>query len=138
MGTNRNKKSILDLIDCAELELLQSNTDYAKHYLEEEGVNISEESEYAIQYMKKIKFMAKATVNREHDKSLLEKAMDRVKKAITENVHQTNDSLMAYLQSKTPSLHYRKLENWTDDEIRDVLIDIDLLEFLEKFENRID
>lgn len=138
MGTNMNKKSILDLIDRIELELLQNNTDYAKHSLEEEGVNVAEESQYANQYLKKIKFMAKANYNKEHDKSLIEKAMVRVKKAITENVNQTTASLMAYLQTKTPALQYRKLENWTDDEIRDVLIDVDLIEFLEKFENKVD
>lgn len=134
MDTNKNKRTVLDLLDNAELELLQKDTEYAKHYLEEEGLNVSEEQEFAAQYMKKIQFMAKALVNKKQDESLLEKAFNRVKNLIAENANQTSEALKNLLQTKTPSVQYRKLENWTDDEIRDVLADIDLIEFMEELD----
>ncbi len=134
MDTNKNKRTVLDLLDNAELELLQKDTEYAKHYLEEEGVNISEEQDFAVQYMKKIQFMAKALVQKKQDESLIEKAFNKVKTIIAENANQTTDALKNLLQTKTPSVQYRKLENWTDDEIRDVLADIDLIEFMEELD----
>lgn len=135
MDTNKNKRTVLDLLDNAELELLHKDTEYAKHYLEEEGLNISEEQEFAVQYMKKIQFMAKALVNKKQDETLLEKAFNKVKNLIAENANQTSEFLQNLLQTKTPSVQYRKLENWTDDEIRDVLADIDLIEFMEELDN---
>lgn len=134
MDTNKNKRTVLDLLDNAELELLQKDTEYAKHYLEEEGLNITDEQEFAAQYMKKIQFMAKALINKKQDKTLLEKAFRKVKSLIAENANQTSEDLKNLLQTKTPSLQYRKLENWTDDEIRDVLADIDLIEFIEELD----
>lgn len=138
MDTNKNKRTVLDLLDNAELELLQKDTKYAQHYLEEEGLNISEEQEFAAQYMKKIQFMAKALVNKKQDATLLEKAFNKVKKLIAENTNQTSEALKNLLQTKTPSVQYRKLENWTDDEIKDVLADIDLIEFMEDLDNQND
>lgn len=134
MDTNKNKKTILDSLDDVELELLQKNTEYAKQYLKEEGVDTEEEEAFAEQYMKKIQFMAKAVSNKNQDSTLLERAMERVKKAIAENTAQTTETLTALLQKRTPSVQYRKLENWTDDEIRDVLADVDLVKLMEELD----
>lgn len=135
MGTNKNKKTVLDVFDDVELQLLEKNTDYLKQFLQEEGINITEEVNFAAQYMKKIQFMAKAMANKKQDVKLLEKALNRVKQVIAANVNQTTDSLKALLHAKTPSVQYRKLENWTDDEIREVLTDVDLVTFLEDLDN---
>lgn len=138
MGTNKNKKTVLDLLDDVELQLLQKDTDYVRQFLQEEGINVTEEENFGSQYMKKIQFMAKAVSNKKQDKTLLEKAIERIKQVIADNANQTTDSLKTLLQAKTPSVQYRKLENWTDDEIRDVLADVDLISFLEDFDNEND
>lgn len=134
MDTNKNTRNFLNLLDNVELELLQSDTEYAMQYLVEEGVNIAEEEEYAKLYMKKIQFMAKALSNKKQDHTLLERALERVKKVIAENATQTSEALMVLLQKKTPSVQYRKLENWTDAEIRDVLADVDLVKLMEELD----
>ncbi len=134
MDTNKNKKTILDLLDDVELELLHKDTEYAKQYLKEEGLDVGEEEAFAAQYMKKVQFMAKAMSNKKQDSTLLDKALERIKKAIAENTSQTTETLMALLQKKTPSVQYRKLENWTDDEIRDVLADVDLVKLMEELD----
>lgn len=134
MDTNKKKKTILDLLDDVELELLQKDTGYAKRCLQEEGVDIDKEKEFASQFMKKIRFMARAMSNKKQDSALLEKAFERVKKALSENVRQTSEALMSLLQNRTPSVQYRKLESWTDDEIRDVLADIDIVKLMEELD----
>ena len=78
--------------------------------------------------------MAKALSNKKQDNTLLEKALDRIKKVIAENAMQTSEALMSLLQKKTPSIQYRKLENWSDDEIRDVLADVDLVKLMEELD----
>lgn len=135
MDTNMNKKNILNLLDNVELEILQKNTGYAKEFLEEEGLNTLEELKFAGEYMKKIKFLSKAVANKKQDLTLMEKALIHVKKAIDENINQTTDVLVSLLKTKSPKLQYRKLENWSDDEIRDVLADVDLLKLMEELEN---
>lgn len=134
MDTNRNKKTILDRLDSIELRMLQEETDYAKQYLADEGVDVEQEQEFAKQFMKKIQFMNQAIYNKNKDQSLLETTLKRVKEAIQENAQKTSDILVKLLQSKTPSVQYRKLDKWTEDEIRDVLADVDLVRFMEELD----
>jgi predicted phosphohydrolase len=136
MGTNKKNKNILDRMDSVELELMQNDTEYAKQFLKEEGFDIQDEQSYGNQYMKKIKFIAAAVANKQQDIKLFERAYSRVKKAIQENAQKTNDVLISLLHSKTPSVHYRKLENWSDDEIREVLADVDLIKLMEELDNK--
>ena len=135
MDTNMNKKNILNLLDNVELEILQRNTEYAKEFLDEEGFNTLEELKFAGEYMKKIKFLSKAVANKKQDITLMERALIHLKKAIDENINQTSDVLISLLKTKSPKLQYRKLENWSDDEIRDVFADVDLLKLMEELEN---
>ena len=134
MDTNKDNKTILDRLDTVELKMLQHDVEYAKQYLQEEGLDVSEEENYALQHMKKVQFMAKAISNKKQDQSLLETAHKRIKKAIQQNAQKTTETLIALLQSKTPSVQYRKLETWTDDEIREVLADIDLVQLMEELD----
>ncbi|MBN2728772.1 MAG: hypothetical protein JXR53_06065 [Bacteroidales bacterium] len=134
MATEKNSKNILDYIDSVELEMLRDDIEYTKKYLEEEGVNIVEEQDYAGRYMKKVKFMAKAISNKNQEQSLLEKAFKIVRKSIEENAQKTTETLISLLQSKTPSFQYRKLEEWSDEEIRDVLTDVDLVKLMEELD----
>ena len=133
MGTKKNK-TILDKLDNVELELLYQNDVYAKQLLIDEGFDIAKEVEFAGQYIKKIRFLAIALVNKKQDQKLFEAAYLRVKEAMQDNAQKTTEVLRLLLQSKTPSLQYRKLENWTDDEIREVLADIDLVKLMEEIE----
>lgn len=132
MDTNSKKQPILKNLDNVEMKLLQSNVEYAKQYLVEEGFDVIKESAYAEQYMKKIKFLAQAVANKQRDLQLFETAFGRIKDAIKENASRTTEMLLSLLQSKTPAVHYRKLEKWTDEEIREVLADVDLVKLMEE------
>ncbi|MBE0662562.1 MAG: hypothetical protein IH597_08855 [Bacteroidales bacterium] len=137
MDTNKDNNSILDRLDNIERRLLQSDTEYAKQYLADEGINVEEELKFSEQFMKKIRFLVKALSKQRQDQSLLEIAFKRVKEAIQVNAKETTDTLIALLETKTPSVQYRKLEEWSDNEIRDVLADVDLVKLLEELEKEI-
>ncbi len=132
MGTNNKKHRALDDLDRVELEMLRQNTEYAKEYLAEEGFDVAMEAQFAQQHMKKLKFRALAISNKEKDQHLLEAAFERIKEVIRENAQKSTDALLGILQAKTPSVHYRNLEKWTDDEIREVLADVDLVKLMEE------
>lgn len=125
---------MLDKIDLVELNLLRSDVKYAREYLEDEGIDLKKESELASKHLKKIRFMASAIIKKECDESLLEVAYSRLKAAFIENVGGTTQTLISMLRSKNPAIQYRNLEDWKDDEIKDVLRDLDLVELLEELD----
>lgn len=132
MDTNKKNKTILDRLDKVELELLQHDTEYAKQFLMEEGIDPDKEIEFSGQFMKKIRFMALGMSNKQRDLKLLDVAFDRLKEVLKENSERASEALINLLHKKTPSIHYRKLESWSDDEIRDVLSDVDLIQLIEE------
>jgi hypothetical protein len=132
MDTNKKNKTILDRLDKVELELLQHDTEYAKQFLMEEGIDPDKEIEFSGQFMKKIRFMALGMSNKQRDLKLLDVAFDRLKEVLKENSERASEALINLLHAKTPAIHYRKLENWSDDEIRDVLSDVDLIQLIEE------
>ncbi len=132
MDTNKKNKTILDRLDKVELELLQHDTEYAKQFLIEEGIDPDKEIEFSGQFMKKIRFMALGMSNKQRDLKLLDVAFDRLKEVLKENSERASEALINLLHAKTPAIHYRKLESWSDDEIRDVLSDIDLIQLIEE------
>ena len=132
MDTNKKNKTILDRLDKVELELLQHDTEYAKQFLMEEGIDPDKEIEFSGQFMKKIRFMALGMSNKQRDLKLLDVAFDRLKEALKENSERASEALINLLHAKTPAIHYRKLESWSDDEIRDVLSDVDLIQLIEE------
>ncbi|WP_291113751.1 hypothetical protein [Flavobacterium sp. UBA6135] len=132
MDTNKKNKTILDRLDKVELELLQHDTEYAKQFLMEEGIDPDKEIEFSGQFMKKIRFMALGMSNKQRDLKLLDVAFDRLKEVLKENSERASEALINLLHAKTPAIHYRKLESWSDDEIRDVLSDVDLIQLIEE------
>ena len=132
MDTNKKNKTILDRLDKVELELLQHDTEYAKQFLIEEGIDPDKEIEFSGQFMKKIRFMALGMSNKQRDLKLLDVAFDRLKEVLKENSERASEALINLLHTKTPAIHYRKLESWSDDEIRDVLSDVDLIQLIEE------
>ncbi|WP_129749232.1 hypothetical protein [Flavobacterium beibuense] len=132
MDTNKKNKTILDRLDKVELELLQHDTEYAKQFLMEEGIDPDKEIEFSGQFMKKIRFTALGMSNKQRDLKLLDVAFDRLKEVLKENSERASEALINLLHKKTPAIHYRKLESWSDDEIRDVLSDVDLIQLIEE------
>lgn len=132
MDTNKKNKTILERMDRVDLELLQNDSEYAKQFLIEEGIDPEEELLFSNHYMKKIRFMALGLSNKQRDYKLLDIAFERIKEVIKENSEKASEALINLLHVKTPSVHYRNLENWSDDEIRNVLADVDLVKLMEE------
>lgn len=125
------KTNVLDRFDQIELEQLSANAEYAHNYLSQEGFDPDEISTIGSQNASKTKFMLVALANKQEDQKLLELAIQKIKEMISYNT-QIATNLLQQLTLKTPHVQYRKLENWTEDEIKEVLSDINLVELMEK------
>lgn len=136
MGTSNKGKTLLEILDNIELDLLKKNTEYAMQFLQDEGFDLEVESNFATQHMKKIKFMTQAVFNKAQDESLLAIAFVKIKEAIQENAGKTSDMLVELLHSKAPTFQFRKLENWTDEEIKNVLEDVDVVRLMEELDQK--
>jgi len=134
MDTKDDGKKLLISFDNIELDLLKNYPDYSIQFLNEEGFDVDAEGIFGIQQIKKIKFMTQAVYNKSKDESLLTLALAKVKEAIQDNLEKTTETLIELLQTKTPSVQYRKLENWTDEEIKNVLEDIDVIKLMEELD----
>jgi len=135
VSDNRNKKTMLDHFDDITLKQIHSNVEASNEFLSSEGLQPDEEIKYGIQQIKKLQFLAKAKLNQSKNEKLLQIAFERLKFSLAKNADKTGTVLKNLLQSKTPSVQYRKLKEWSDDEIREVLNDIDLVRLLEELDD---
>lgn len=129
---NRNKR----LLGLANMhnefsDSISSDSEVSYKYLSEQGMNPEEILTEGFQKINSYLLTKKATQNRNAMEALLEKATIRIRKFIEENEHKSKDILIKMLMEKSPAFQFRNLEQITDDDIREVLADVDLIKFLE-------
>ena len=129
-----DNKNLLECFDNITIDLISSNVEEAKVFLNEEGFDPNEELQYGLKQIKKLQFLAQAKLNKAKDNDLLEKAFHKLKQSFEKNSQKAGDILKELLIGKNTAVQYRKLENWTDNEIRDVLNDVDLVDLLEQLD----
>ena len=135
MDTKKNNlKKLFDLFSELDVNVSSDSFEEAKEYLESLGIDPEVEMNFGLQQLKKTLFIAEAKKNKEKDSLLLEQASEKIKDIIRKNSEIAGKALLAALGSKKGAYQFRNLENWGDSEIRDVLNDIDLLEFLEELD----
>lgn len=125
---------ILRAFDELFLKSLRMNDEAARGYLVDEGIDPEKEAEYGERVAKRIAFMMKGKQQQEKDANLLAKAMELLRAKFAENADRTGQLLQQLLQSKRPLVQYRKLSEWSDDQVRAVLNDVDVVELMETLE----
>lgn len=139
MKATRNKKDFLDQIVLnTELNLINEDFAYAKTVLEEDGFNLEAETDFAMKQLIKLKFLANSIEKKRKEQSLLEQAYLKLKSAINNTADKSLETWVSLLKEKAPSVQFRKLESWTDEEIKAVLNDLDLVELLEELSKEAD
>lgn len=131
----KTKNTIFQLTDIIDIELISSNSEFAEEYIAEEGFDIKMETSKVQNTIKRLKFTALAHNNKERDEALLIKVLDKVRQLINTASNLTSNQLLNTLRTQAPQVQFRKLEEWSDDEIKDVLIDVNLVNLLEDLSN---
>jgi hypothetical protein len=128
------KDRISRAFDDLFLESLRRSDDAAREYLSEEGIDPDAEAEHGKKVAKRIAFLMKASQQQKKDAGLLAKAMELLRGKIAENAERTGLVLQQLLQAKRPQVQFRNLSEWTDDQVRAVLDDVDVVELMETLE----
>lgn len=111
-------------------DLLMNDSNEAKKFLMEEGYDI----ETVESVRKKIEFKVRATINKQKDELLLEKAFKKLQAFAFKNSELFGDELKTLLRRVSPAYQFRNLEKLDDDGIREILTEVDLVKLLEELE----
>lgn len=103
--------------------------------LESLEYNIDEINNFSEKMYKRQSFLLKGIINKQKDINLLDKASLMLQQAIEENIDKPVSYLKNLIQNNQFQIQYRNLESLTIDEIKEIIKDQNLLEFIEKLEN---
>lgn len=108
-----------------------SDEKMATEFLTELGINTEEEAAFGLNEIQRLHFLAKAHHNQSRDASLIAKLQEKIKASFLKNAALTGEILQNALVQRKASFQFRNIENWTEDEMREVLTDVDLTKLLE-------
>lgn len=131
MSDQGKKRKALNGIDALALYLIHTSADEARAFLQDEGLNVNEEEEYGQKAIKKLKFIAKAKANKARSADLMEQAVSMMKECLGKSTELVGEALRSALGERAASFQFRKLDKWTDTQMREVLNDVDVLQFME-------
>jgi hypothetical protein len=132
--SNNEKDRIFRTFDELFLKSLRVYDEAARAYLSDEGIDPNAEAEYGKKVAKRIAFLMKANSQQEKDAGLLSKALDLLRSKVFENAERTGQVLQQLLQARKPQVQFRNLSEWTDEQVRAVLDDVDVVELMEALE----
>ncbi|MEL6945173.1 MAG: hypothetical protein AAFO82_21185 [Bacteroidota bacterium] len=132
------KGNIEDQIDDALIEfLINADSKDIKELLDESYGNSSEIAEKKRKgFINRLKFTSNALVQKKHNDDLLNEVTNILKEAVRDNDEKPIQVLRKTLAEKqTLSFQFRNLEKLSEENIREVLADINLIELLDKLKN---
>lgn len=133
--SKKSKNRFFNNYEDLSVNITDSDFEMAKEFLEEFGINTDDIMATGVKEFSKITFLIKARANQSRDKSLIEKLQSAIQDSLERNAKLTGEILQNALSKKKASFQFRSLDKWSDEEIREVLIDIDLVKLLEDLEN---
>lgn len=121
------KKMLFDMAESVSL-----NEDIANEYLKEKGVDITSYVNKGIKEIKRIEFLRKAETNLSKHQELIERAIHKIKEAIPDTI--TNIEIA--IRKKSPAFQFRNLQELDEQQLREILMDVDLINTIEAIENK--
>lgn len=134
MGGNKKGKCVLEQFEELSSKHLSEDLDAAREFLQEFGVDPDEEGRLGEQAARRVHFMVKAKLNEARDKSLLDRAAEKVAEIIKNNSELAGQALNNALGDRQASFQFRNLETWSEEDIKEVLTDMDLAGLMEELD----
>jgi len=132
--SDNEKDRIFRAFDELLLRSLRLNDEAARAFLSDEGIDPNAVAEHGRKVGKRIAFLLKATQQQEKDAGLLAQALELLRVKVAENAERTGQVLQQLLQARKPQVQFRNLSEWTDEQVRAVLDDVDVVELMEALE----
>lgn len=127
-------KNLFDHIDDGMMEFFM-NGDILDidEYLGEMKVK-EKDKKRQIQLAKKIRFKAQARLNQVKDEQLLEKAIKKIRSIVNESAEVSTSILQNMLLKAGVPVQFRNLKNLSEEDIKNVLTDINIVQLMEEIE----
>lgn len=135
MMKNNFRNSIFGYFEELSSNSVSENFDTAKAFLSELDIDVNELRSTGRNEFKKTFFLYKAKVQENKDLHLLNKVRDKLKESFERNMSLAGDILKNAISERKASFQFRNLDKWSDEELRDVLVDADLAKLLEDLED---
>lgn len=132
---NKSQNSIFDYFEELSSNSVSENFDTAKAFLSELDIDVNELRSTGRNEFKKTFFLYNAKVQENKDLHLLNKVKDKLKESFERNMSLAGDILKNAISERKASFQFRNLDKWSDEELRDVLVDTDLAKLLEDLED---
>lgn len=130
-----NKKDLISKIEDSIYDsILDNDSNFIDTYLEDNGYCLSEIKQIADKNQKKHSFLVKGLINKQKDEVRLEKAATYFKTALDESMNKPVNFLMDLIRNNKFSIQYRNFEKLDMEEIKQMIKDQNLLEYLEDLE----
>jgi len=133
--TKKSMNRFIDNYHSLSINITDGDLEMAIEYLKEMDIDPDEIMKHGVKEFKRISFLAKAKANQLHDESLIVRLQIKIKESLARNAKLTGQILQNALSEKKVSFQFRSLEKWSEEEIREVLGDIDLVKLLEELED---
>ena len=125
-----SKKINVDRLIDSYLESATNNSDALDDMLKEHGYDPQKLEKKGLHTIKKLMFQQQVAINKENLLSLYSKALLMVQVAATD----TKEAIFSLLKQKSPSLQFRNLENLDEENLRQILTETEILDFIDKLE----
>jgi hypothetical protein len=126
-----SKKINIDRLIDSYLDAASNNPDSLDDMLKEHGYDPQKVEKRGVNNIKKLMFQQQVAIKKDKLLGLYSKALLMVQVATTD----TKQAIFTLLKQKSPSLQFRNLENLDEENLRQILTETEILDFIEKLEN---
>ncbi|MCK0114950.1 hypothetical protein [Gelidibacter sp. F63206] len=114
---------------------LNSDIEFIKKSLEEEGVDVAKESTEISNFLKRLKFTQTAMVTQENNQALLDRIVEKFQDAINKNIEKPIATLINLVETKQMSVQFRNLDKLTPGEIKEIIKGKNLVDLMDELDN---
>ncbi|KIC89908.1 hypothetical protein [Flavihumibacter sp. ZG627] len=125
-----SKKINIDRLIDSYLETASNNPDSLDDILKEHGYDPQKVEKRGLNNIKKLMFQQQVAINKDKLLGLYAKALLMVQVATAD----TKQAIFGLLKQKSPSIQFRNLENLDVENLRQILTETEILDFIEKLE----
>jgi hypothetical protein len=126
-----SKKINIDRLIDSYLDAASNNPGSLDDMLKEHGYDPQKVEKRGVNNIKKLMFQQQVAIKKDKLLGLYSKALLMVQVATTD----TKQAIFTLLKQKSPSLQFRNLENLDEENLRQILTETEILDFIEKLEN---
>jgi hypothetical protein len=126
-----SKKINIDRLIDSYLDAASANPSSLDDMLKEHGYDPQKVEKRGLNNIKKLMFQQTVAINKDKLLELYSKALLMVQVATAD----TKQAIFSLLKQKSPSFQFRNLENLDEENLRQILTETEILDFIEKLEN---